>query len=174
MTSVFSWVAVRGRSPQAVLGDLGLIDTGVAHSAGSSRLAGEALPDGWYVVVDYDVDPEGYISDTQTLGQLSQQADVVACYQSSYGPDSAASQWANGRQVWIVTHSCDSGAIRDHLAYEGNLPEVFTEILDDARAEYTASDGEQCLYQVPVDLAAEITGFREDDILDLTELVWAD
>ncbi|MEV0293863.1 hypothetical protein [Nocardia sp. NPDC050710] len=174
MSSMFSWVAVRGRAPEAVLDDLGLTDTGIALSAGSSRLAGEALPDGWYVVVDYDVDPDGYVSDTQTLEQLSREAEVVACYKSSYGPDSAAAQWKSGRQVWIVTHSCDSGAVPDHIEFEGELPEVFADILADAHAEYADSGGTECLYEVAVDLAAEITGFREDDIRDLTELTWAD
>lgn len=169
---MFSWVAIRGRTPQDVLGDLGLADTGVAHSAGSSRLAGEALPEGWYVVIDYDVDPQGYVSDAQTLRQLSQEAEVVACYQSSYGPDSAAVGWKDGRQVWTVTHNCDSGATPDHLEYEGALPEVFADILADAQEEYAAAEGTECMYEVAVDLAAEMTGFREDEIWDLTELAW--
>ncbi|WP_410876303.1 hypothetical protein [Nocardia sp. A7] len=170
MASMFSWVAIRGRTPQDVLDDLGLADTGVAHSAGSSRLAGEALSEGWYVVVDYDVDPAGYVSKTRILQQLSQGAEVVACYESSYGPDSAATGWRNGSQVWMVAHYCDSGREPDHLEYEGDLPTAFAEILSDAQTEYTASAGEGCLYGVAVDLAAEMTGFREDGIWDLTEL----
>ncbi|GAB2555182.1 hypothetical protein [Nocardia heshunensis] len=171
MASVFSWIAVRGLTPQTVLKDLGLVDTGVAHSPGNSQLAGEALANGWYVIVDYDVDPDGYVSKTQILERLSRDADVVACYESSYGPDSAATRWKNGRQVWTVTHCCNEGEEPDNLEYDGDLPGDFAEVLEDARAD--AADFGECLYQVPVDLAAEATGFREDGILDLTELAWA-
>ncbi|WP_458690960.1 hypothetical protein [Nocardia tengchongensis] len=171
MSSVFSWLAVRGLSSHAVLDQLDLIDTGVTHTAGSSQLAGKELPGAWYVVVDYDVDAAGYVSKTPLLERLSQHGDVIACYDSSYGPDSAAAEWRKGQRIWCVEHYCASGETPDHLEYDGDLPVTFSKILASSQAKY--ADFGFCLYPVAVDLAAEITGFRENREVGLNELAWA-
>ncbi|MGW5106680.1 hypothetical protein [Nocardia sp. NPDC004123] len=170
MSSAFSWLAVRGLSSGAVLDHLGLIDTGVAHTAGSSQLAAKALSDGWYIVVNYDVDPAGYVSKTQLLERLSMQGDVIACYDSSYG-DSAVAEWRSGRRIWSVAHYCVGGEIPDHLEYEGDLPVAFSKILAKAQAAY--ADFGFCFHAVAIDLAGEVTGSRENRELGLTEIAWA-
>src|SRR5262245_43159047 len=51
MGNSLSWLAVKGRSPEAVLGELELRPTGKPGEAGRSPCAAAASDTGWYLIV---------------------------------------------------------------------------------------------------------------------------
>lgn len=77
-----------------------------------------------------------------------------------------ATEWKNGRQVWSVSHDGSDGG--DQLAVEGQLPDVFEELKHEADAaqEESAKEGGgvDFVFDIPLDLAAELTGFRHDEM----------
>ncbi len=77
---------------------------------------------------------------------------------------SAASCWRDGRQLWKVTHDAQDPLGLEHLAIEGAPPPELTRIHTEALQELRA-DPDPCdyLFDVPVNLAAEVVGFRHDE-----------
>jgi hypothetical protein len=87
---------------------------------------------------------------------------------------SHASLWQDGRHIWEVHHQ-PSREQREHLEFWGDLPRTFIGIRDAAlqkqRESYARRNiwggwGVDYLLDVPVDAAAEITGFRHDGGFD--------
>ena len=75
---------------------------------------------------------------------------------------SLATEWRNGAPVWSVSHEAGEGEAQ--IAVDGALPEAFEAV----RAEFlAAADGRseaEKAFEVPVELAFRITGFRHDAI----------
>jgi hypothetical protein len=80
--------------------------------------------------------------------------------------NSLATEWKDGRQLWSVSHDGSDGG--DQLAVEGQLPDVFEELRHEAEAAQAESDkeggGVDFVFDIPLDLAAELTGFRHDEM----------
>ncbi len=80
--------------------------------------------------------------------------------------NSLATEWRDGRQVWSVSHDGSEGG--DQLDVEGELPAVFEELKQEAVAAQAESEadggGVNFVFDIPLDLAAEITGFRHDEM----------
>ncbi len=128
MGYTFSWVAVRGQQPQAVLAAFDLADSGAEYEEDDSDYAGAALPGGWFVVVDHGVQ-EDFTFDyaPEFLARVSAGGEAVYCYDSYEGPVSAAAGWHDGKEVWVLHHLGDIEEA-DDLEVQGDLPAVFAEI----------------------------------------------
>ncbi|MGQ4601531.1 hypothetical protein [Nocardia sp. R6R-6] len=159
MGDILSWVAVRGQSRSSVLDELDLTDIEGVDQGGVDAVS---LAD-WHIVFDPEVNPPGYLRYPDVLQRLSRGAEVVACYESSFGPSSVAAGLRDGRQSWVVGHDRDVSA--DHLEYEGDLPGEFADVLARARARQAASREVDFLYEVPLELAWLVTGYRADNVL---------
>ena len=72
--------------------------------------------------------------------------------------NSLATEWKDGRLIWSVSHDGSEGG--DQLAVEGQLPDVFEELKHEADALQVAD----VVFDIPLDLAAELTGFRHDEM----------
>ena len=72
-----SWLAVKGKSPQAVRDELGFRVTGEHEAMPESDLTAAELPNGWYLMVAHrseQVVPDG------VLKQLSAGCEDVTCF----------------------------------------------------------------------------------------------
>src|SRR3954470_18656508 len=156
-----SWVAVRGRHASDVLADLGLCRTGEFEELPESLMTGAALPGGWYVVV---VNRFNFIDDVR-LDRLSIGAEVVTCAVEEHVMISAASGWSNARQQWSVRHEAERD--RRHLETAGDLPPDFAAIRERLFGKQDAVGRKanvDYIFDVPVQLAGALTGFRHYDI----------
>jgi hypothetical protein len=72
--------------------------------------------------------------------------------------------YKNGHQVWSVTHQSQKG-VKD-LSVEGEVPEVLTDIRNQLlKRQDEAGDQKprvDYVFDVPVQLAAELCGYRHD------------
>ena len=154
-----SWLATRGLGPDGACARLGLQFTGESEVVPESPLSGLALGD-WFIVFANDFSFVGSLP----LDALSRSADVLTCSIEEHVMVSVAEGWADGKCYWRVTHDSRQGL--EHVNATGQLPSVFSSILADQRAEQTRAGGLTAdvdhLFDVPVLLGYELTGFRHD------------
>lgn len=155
-----SWVAVRGKGRATVLAAFGLRPTGAREEVAESPLVGAELPGGWYLLVaNQGADA---LAGEAALAGISTAGEAVTCEVEEHVMVSVASGWRDGRRLWVVGHDAQRGL--DHLDAEGALPETFSEMRDRARAAQHAAGGDaDHFFDVPVELAKALTGYRHDE-----------
>ncbi|SEG62021.1 hypothetical protein SAMN05421819_3862 [Bryocella elongata] len=163
MGFAMSWLAVKGVAPDLVLETLKLARNGeIDDFPAESAVSGKLLSTGWFVLAvnrgDHKLVRPG------TLQQLSALGEVVACNIEEHVMMSTAEAWRNGVQVWSVIHDAQRGIA--NLETVGDLPDNFHTIKQECAAELERAGGEKSdtdfLFDIPVRLAQELTGFRYD------------
>jgi hypothetical protein len=153
------WAAVKGGPAEMVHSILGICPTGQRERIHDSDIVGAQLPSGWYMVLF-----NGKTIEDRFLAKLSCLGELVYCFVEDHVMFSCASGWKVGETAWSVTHDCEKG--RFHLDITGNPPQALERIQDQLTAEQNASGGEKSdvdfIYDIPAELAKELTGFRHD------------
>jgi hypothetical protein len=159
MGYALSWVAVKGGADDAVQAILCLRPAGQQEEIPESDIVAGALPNGWYLVLQN----HGTVDDL--LARRSGLVEVVYCFVEDHLMFSAASAWDGGRLSCPVVHDAAEKG-RYHIEAQRQLPAVFTSIRDRLKAAQDADGGEKsegdCICDVPIELARELTGFRHD------------
>ena len=154
-----SWAALKAGNLQAVCSALGLRATGKHEEFAESKIAGAALPTGWYLVGFNRSELKDRV-----LERLSRSGEVVCCFVEDHVMVSWASGWRNGNKVWSVVHDCEKGPF--HLDIKGEAPAELKGIAERLIAKQHAAGGEKAdvdhVYDVPAELAKGLTGFRHD------------
>jgi len=155
-----SWVAFKDLSKAEVLERAGFRDSGVVDEANEAPFSCAELPTGWVVLFANDFD---YGAPEHLVG-LTAGAMALSCQAEEHIMFSAAHCYTNGREAWSVAHDSERGLY--DLSTRGNLPREFpliktrlTRQQDDSGG--AASDVDHT-FDVPVELAAELTGYRHD------------
>ncbi|RBP46501.1 hypothetical protein DES53_102892 [Roseimicrobium gellanilyticum] len=155
MGASLSWYAVRGKTPEMVLRDFGL-RRAVSKEYRHTPFRGGPLPNGWFVMIH---GRHEFTSDE--MRHLSSACEVVACFVEEHVMVSRSACWKNGVQVWEVTH--DSEESEHHLDIRGEPPAGFGAIRDRLTKQQKEDDEDGCvdfIFNIPVDLAEEVTGFN--------------
>jgi hypothetical protein len=157
------WFAAQGIGKDAFLERAQFEDTGEVDEYFEHDHSGGELPDGWYVILSNEMG----LLEPAKLAKWSAGARVVAVAIHEGSMNSLATEWRDGKQVWSVSHDGSEGG--EQLDVEGQLPEVFAELQHEATAAQAEAGGEEgegvnFVFDIPLDLAAEITGFRHDEL----------
>lgn len=156
-----SWAVVETKPKEVVQSELKLQGTGAFEEIPESPYVGASLPKGGYLVV---ADHEDRLVTPEILEMLSSGAVVTACMVEEHVMVSTASRWQNGKMLWSITH--DAGRGIQHLDSQGDLPPEFPTIRDRLQSEQAAAGGDKAgvdhLFDVPIELAYSLTGFRHD------------
>ena len=170
-----SWVFVDGINEGALYDALDLAATGVTpdeHDLGTSYvpLAGAALKSGWCAVfAQYALVMDATVgTNPARLMRLPARSRCITCVVLEHAMVSHASLWQEGRYVWQVRHDSSQG--RGHLEVRGDLPSAFGDFRSTAMDKQRAEDarrksgewGVDYFFDVPLDTAATITGYRHD------------
>lgn len=162
MGFALAWFAIQGVDRHEFLERAGFTDTGEADEYFDQDHSGGEIPGGWYVLMTSDLE----LADPARLAQWSVGGRLVAVVVHEDAASALATEWREGRQVWSVSHDGSSGG--DELAVEGWLPDVFEELRHEAVAAQAGAKDEggevNFVFDIPLDLAAEITGFRHDEL----------
>jgi hypothetical protein len=160
-----SWVAIRGRVLNAVWDELGVQPTGERDEFPDFPLAGTELPGGWYLVCADTCDAPFLQEDV--LERLSSGGEAVICSVEEHVMYSESAGWFDGRQIWSVRHDAQESI--GHLEASGEPPPTFITIRNRLASEQEAAGGEQAsvdyIFDIPVQLAEAVTGFRHDKVL---------
>jgi hypothetical protein len=159
-----SWAAVRGGRPDTVQKALALRSTGAREEFPESEITGAELPEGWYLVASQRDSLR--LTEDEALSHLSQLGEVVVCFVEEHVMCSFAAGWQGGQRIWSVYHDSASGKGSKGLEVKGQPPASFAAIRDKLLSEQAAAGGEKagvdCLFDIPVELARSVTGFRHD------------
>ncbi len=158
-----SWLAVRGKSADAICTDLGL-KTGMAVTRPRRfALEGAASDAGWYLIVG-DGRDHRLIQDP-VLTRLSAACEVLTCTVEERNLYSAAAGWRDGRRLWVVTY--DGEAQPGDVAAVGDVPATFAIIRRDYTAKSQAEDAGDLLldplFEIPIELVRNTVGYRPDE-----------
>ena len=159
------WAAVKGGTADAVQSVLGLRPTGQREEIPESDIVAAVLPNGWYLVLQN----RSTITD-EVLGRLSGLGEVVYCFVEDHVMFSSISAWCGGTLSWSVVHDSEKGHY--HVEVHGQIPPVFASVRDPLKAAQDAAGGDKSdtdfIYDVPIELARALTGFRHDQ--DISEV----
>lgn len=158
-----SWLATRGKSPEAIQEKLGLSGTGELADYADAPIVGRRLPSGWYLLVAKGCDHQ-IISD-RVLAAASSGCSLVACSIEEHVMFCSSACWENGKTVWRVGHRAET-ALFD-LSVSGEPPAAFDEIRGTCAARQEAEGGERAgvdwFFDIPLQLARHVVGFKHDE-----------
>ena len=149
-----SWVAFKDKKPEAVLESLGQF---------RSEITGHLLPNGWYVCVAEGCDHE--MISRRSLGIATKGCSAIACSIEEHINFSSCSNWKDGKELWNVKHEGDKAL---DLRVSGNPPDDLTAI----EREYSSKQNQEnendphpvdWMFEVPLQLAKQIVGFKHDE-----------
>jgi hypothetical protein len=152
---------VQGIAKDDFLQGMGFEDTGETDEYFDQDHSGGELAGDWYVVVSNDLS----LMDPARLAKWSVGGRLVAALVHEDTSNSLATEWRDGKLLWSASHDGSEGG--DELSVEGALPEVFEELKHEAIAAQAEAgpEGElDFIFDIPLDLAADVTGFRHDEI----------
>lgn len=160
-----SWIFVDGIDRDALYEALDLSPTDETpdrYDLGTSRvpLAGATVKSGWCAVFA----KYALVLDATTgaspprLMRLPAESRSITCMVLEHAMISYASLWQGGRHTWQIKHDLSQG--REHLEASGDLPLEFARFRDIAMSKQRAESGVDHVFDVPLDTAATITGYR--------------
>jgi hypothetical protein len=158
-----SWLAVKGKSAEGLVQELGLAPTGKTADYGESMFTGRRLPGDWFLLVinrcDHDhVRPK-------SLAVLSRGCEIVACSLEEHVMVCSAESWRDGAQVWRIEHDAQQGI--DHIGTSGLLPDGYAAIEREFAAQQEQAGGRQAdtdyFFEIPLQAAKAIVGFKHDE-----------
>jgi hypothetical protein len=160
-----SWVAVRGKSREEIHQELSITSTGIYHEFPEPPCCGALLPGGWYLVVK---DHLGVFDDHEQLAKLSNNAEAITCFVEEHVMVSEVTGWRDGKKIWSIQH--DSQKKIDHLDAQGTLPSEYDSIRERLQARQVSEGEADYIFDVPVEVAQSITGYRHDRFPNLGEV----
>ena len=93
---------------------------------------------------------------------------MVTCAVEEHIVASSASGWKNGAAIWSILHDSQRGM--RHLDVTGDPPEQLNAIRTRLMDEQSADGGDEgdvdYIFDVPVEVALALTGFRHDECVD--------
>ena len=158
-----SWLAVRNISSESMLDRLALYPTGARAAYATETVSGQALPDGWFLVVARGCDHR--IISESALSSVSVDTEVVACSIEEHVMVSSSEGWGSGKRLWRVEH--DGQESTRNLTTSGLLPDPFAKVhaqaIEDQDAEDAGAREVDFFFEVPLVLAWEVVGFKHDE-----------
>jgi hypothetical protein len=158
-----SWIAVKQSSPEQIHSALGVRPTGKREDFPESPITGAELPNGSYLVV-FDREE---LND-RTLAKYSSSCELIHCFVEEHVMYSTVAAWKGGICVWSATHDAQEGILYLHL--EGPVPPSATAIRERLMKEQQKNGGANSdvdyIFDIPVELAKELTGFRHDEEIE--------
>ncbi|MCV3764956.1 hypothetical protein [Rhizobium sp. TRM95796] len=155
------WIALESEDRQRCLQTFGMVETGRSDEELELPFSLATLPTGWTILFSND---ESNPSEAQA-GVYSRAARVIRCQVNENEMTSAVTCYAEGELLWSLTHNSELGFY--HIAPAGAAPSFVHEIIARLTAEQDANGGEKSdvdfLFEAPIELAAELTGFRHDE-----------
>lgn len=154
-----SWIAVKGKPPQAVRDEFSFGMTEKREEIPESDLSAVEMPSGWYLIVSNHT--EQVVSDAAMRHLSSSGCELVTCFVEEHVMISRATGWKDGQLTWSVTHDAQKGLL--HMDVQGDPPAEFAAIRDRQFAEQAADDGDvDWLFEIPVETARSVAGYRHD------------
>lgn len=157
-----SWIGVRGLAKHAVWETFGLRATGAPATYDAPLgIAGGVLGSGWCIAIRDSRETHPHFEEAD-IAEASLRAEVVYCTFEEHAMGVSAEYWRDGVRVWSVER--EAGGPYEPLNVSGEPPPSYAtrkkELFDRQEAEGGEKADVDYIYDLPHDLAEELTGFR--------------
>jgi hypothetical protein len=163
MGYAISWLAVRGKSPEAVAQELGLTPTGETAQYGESLFTGRTLASGWFLLVINQCEHD--FVKQEFLASLSNNCEVLACSIEEHVMFCSSELWTKGDRIWRIEHDAQKSI--DHINSSGPLPTGYSAIEREFSEEQKKAGGKKAdvdyFFEIPLQTAKGIVGFKHDE-----------
>jgi hypothetical protein len=157
-----SWLAVKGKAPDAVCHDLGFRAGMALMKPGGLALEGAASDAGWFLIVATGFDHR--LIQPSVLTALSAGCEVLTCTVDVRNLSSRASGWQDGQKSWSVTYEGEDGP---DVIVDGHLPSTFDLIRSDYTARSQAPDAGDLLldplFEIAIEIVRNPVAYRPDE-----------
>jgi hypothetical protein len=158
-----SWLAVRNKTVDVLLGELSLKPTGEMSDYPRAPISGRSLPGGWFMLVFDDI--EHPLVSARSLTVISKSCDAIVCMIEEHVMVSTSERWQNGEQIWHIEHDAQTSI--DHIKASGNLPDDYPTIMHEYAAQQEGAGGANAdtdyFFEIPLQVAKNIVGFKHDE-----------
>jgi hypothetical protein len=158
-----SWLAVKGKSPDAVTQELGLTPTGEFTDYAESLFTGRTLSSGWFILV-IDAYDHDFVK-PYSVAAISRDCEVVACLIEEHGNYCSAELWSKRSRIWRIEHDARNGV--EHISHSGTLPDAYAAIEKELSEEQKQAGGINAdtdyFFDIPLQTAKSIVGFKHDE-----------
>jgi hypothetical protein len=158
-----SWIAVKAENHDSIFELLDVNPTDEEDEYFESKFSGSALKNGWFLLVGQGC--ENRLVNHDVLSELSEFGPTVACSIEEHVMYSSAEYWDSGSKKWSVAHDAQKGMY--NLEASGALPNSFenlkTKVSNDQDAEGGQKADVDLIFDIPLLLASELTGFKHDE-----------
>ena len=121
---------------------------------------------GWTLI--WAKDEQFFAQREARVAELSQNGPVISCVVNEPIMASGATYWMGGANVWSISHQGDGRAT--NLDVSGTPPPLFEAVRDRAADEQAENGSCGHFFEIPLNLAAMETGFRQDAALQDNEV----
>ncbi len=158
------WIGVQGGRKATVLKQLGFEEVGETGDPLNVDYACAETPSGWLIFVAAD----RFFQIDEPMSEVSSSALTLGCEMYETASVSKVRAVQAGRQLWAVVH--DPAETPDDVSVEGDPPPQFEEMRRRLQASQMEPGGESCdyLFDLPLELAASLCGYRPDQSSALT------
>jgi hypothetical protein len=156
-----SWLMVNRKDCQGLLNELGLERTGKSGEFSDFKIAGQALPNGAYLLVTQRCD-HPFASDKQ-LAHVSVGCKALACSIEEHLMYAYTTYWDNGKNLWSLKHQGDTDEGKNDLDVFGTPPDSFKAIRDDYARKQLGEPDVDWYFEMPLALAKQLAGFKHDE-----------
>ena len=141
-----SWLAIKDLDLESVLELIDLEDTGETEEVPESSYDAVELDSGWTVIVISDWESTEFV-------KILAAHELVVCGLDEGSMSSIVEVWQDKLKVWHVAYNADKNPT--DISTWGIFPPEISVTLDVNVADLTRGQ----LFQIPLNLAAELTGF---------------
>jgi hypothetical protein len=154
-----SWAGVQTADRAAVLGVLGLVESGEPDEFFETAFSGAEFTGGWFVILSQNCD---LFRRPDLLAALSGAGRVIAACAEEHVMFSSAEEWQGGARLWSAEHVGEHGKF-DDLTTSGSPPPRLNEISAQMKKEQGSQTDVDMGFEVPLRTAQEIVGFKHDE-----------
>ena len=158
-----AWIAVQTENNDSIFELLDVSPTTEEDEYFESKFSGSALKNGWFLLVGQGC--ENRLVQKDVLSELSQFGPTVACSVEEHVMYSSAEYWCSGSKKWSAAHDAQQGMY--NLETSGALPNLFESLKIRVSKDQDAEGGEKAdvdlIFDIPLLLASELTGFKHDE-----------
>lgn len=168
MGMMCSWIAVRTGDKAALLEHLGLIETGelVTPGCDQSAMSIHQSADGWTILFSEDF---GWATSDQILALSRFGLALGVQFEDEVAMEASAHAADKGVTLWRVSHTAEEDR---PLEVTGTPPKELGAIRRKFERKQAEDDGADWLFEIPLELARKISGYRVDE--DAAEFVALD
>jgi len=163
MGMAVNWCAVRNEDTQRLLEHLGLAPTDTVEAWPEAAIALGHFIGGW-TVLWCNVDASRLLRE-KAVRALAGDCDVLVCRIEEHVMAASAEYWSQGRRLWWIAHNGEEGPIG--LETQGELPADALSIRGQLQQRQDDEGGIDAdtdyLFEIPLEIAASMTGFKHDD-----------